>query len=201
MELPQIDLDKLYTRYLLRDFLGKIIPGLIVLSSIIVLFTSLDYFLSYIISISLRDEIIIFVIIIFGISWIMALAIQAFGETTKLIRHFPESEDFDSFQDKLIDMNKRVSLLEWQNYERLKLNMEASGYNYISLLISRIFLTIDHIIDNYGFSNISINEIYFFLIIIVFILFLRKMHFINVKRSHRYLDKLLKYKKILPKGR
>ena len=196
MNISNIDFDKLYdalyNRFILKDFFGKIIPGFIFFSAVVVSFKSLDYFLGIIASISLRDDFLLLFGII-GISWIIALAIQTFGETTKLIRHFPESEDINSFHNKLISLNQYVPLIERQNYERFRLTLETSGYTYVSLLISLILLTIDHIIDNNGFSNISINEIYFFVITIIFILLLRKMHFSFVNQSHQYLLKLLAY--------
>ena len=177
--------DGLYYRFVLRDFFGKIIPGFILLSSIAISLTSLTDFKNNIGLMSYW-----FWIVSLSISWITGLAIQAIGDYTNLIKYFPESETFDTYYDKLLLLNKTIPSIEWQNFERLRLIMESSGYSYISLSISLIFLSIDYLVDN-GASNISFNEVFVFILFIIFISSLRNMHFIHVNRSHQYLLKLL----------
>ena len=178
--------DALYYRFILRDFFGKIVPGFILLFSIAVSLTSL---------IDFKNELALmsywFWIVSLSISWIAGLTIQAIGDYTNLIKYFPEPETFDTYYDKLLLFNKHFPSIEWQNFERLRLIMESSGYSYVSLLISLIILLIDYLFENNGVSNISFNDVVVLSVFILFILSLRKMHFIHVIRSHKYLLKLL----------
>lgn len=77
--------DSFYTRFVLRDFFGKIVPGGILLFAIAVSATSPSSVAAYIASMSFWAW-----IATFGVSWLTAFAIQSFAENVRFIRYYPK---------------------------------------------------------------------------------------------------------------
>ena len=82
--------DALYSRFLLRDFFGKIVPGLLLLFTLGIVFVSPEDCAPG----TCRDIIMALPlgvwVAIFGAAWIAAIAVQSFGEWAKLFRYYPK---------------------------------------------------------------------------------------------------------------
>lgn len=143
-----------YSKFILRDFFGKIISGslfLIMVSFAIIRIEHAVIFYDYL------KNFWIWVIFI-GISWLIGFAIQGIGtkeiktnngerKNYQLIRVFPkeytnkEGEDlYNKFKEKCKDYDKK------EQHERYVVVKEACGNGGASLLFSSIFLLLNIII-------------------------------------------------------
>jgi hypothetical protein len=92
--------DAFYERLVLRDFLGKVVPGLILLFTVCasvawVNLTSVEF--SNLVKILIKLSFLGW-LVIFGAAWLIAFAIQAFGQSfpwwncqEHLIEHYPRN--------------------------------------------------------------------------------------------------------------
>jgi hypothetical protein len=131
-EEPGSLFDSIYERFLLRDFMGKVIPGLILLASVAAMVTPR-------LSRPPASESLLFVFGAFGFAWVVGLAIQSFGEWTGLVRYYPMefAQKFDapaakSFYELLQECAKKESK-DRQHLERLAVIKEACGNGAVAL--------------------------------------------------------------------
>src|ERR1700733_8974321 len=146
----------LYTGFLLRDFCGKIVPGLLFLFSIATLFRSPRELFEY-----LTKEIpTATLVFLAGIAWITTLGTQSLAEGMRIWSYFPDevqttvpqpqskigiwanvlTRGDDSIFDRdtlLIDeFQFKASEHEKQQYERFVLIKEACGNLFMAILLS-----------------------------------------------------------------
>ena len=76
----KILIDSLYTNYLLRDFLSKIIPGMILLFTIYLCFFWENNSSSYLFALFIKFSLMAWISIM-GVSWLIGMSIQKFGES------------------------------------------------------------------------------------------------------------------------
>ena len=86
-------IDALYSRLLLRDVFGKIVPGAIVLFTFVITLTSPEAGKNTIITLPFGAW-----VVVFGLAWVVGFAVQSFGEWAfpcgmKLLRYFPKDVD------------------------------------------------------------------------------------------------------------
>lgn len=187
--------DSFYSRFVLRDLFGKIVPGMMLLSAMVVSLTSSSSILIYIASVSFW-----FWSVIFSVSWILAFAVQALAEKYGYIRYYPEEMDKIQSYDMNIQFNKISSKLDRQQVERLIVIKEACGNGYTSLSISLLLLVADGILDIYSsgtpFMQWIFGELFskglVLIVLLGVIYFLREMHFIQVDQEYKYKDRVLK---------
>ncbi len=121
--------DALYYRFILRDFFGKIVPGLILLLAIASLITSTTNF--EIIFEHLERFSSWMWVMILGGAWVIGFAIQSFGEWIGWIIYDTENEEKkektkEEKEKKLKEYYKlsmelyQKSKIEWQNFERFR---------------------------------------------------------------------------------
>lgn len=125
-------IDSLYTRLVLRDFVGKVVPGALALLCLGERFPLARDFIT-------SQQLPWFALIGFGvgISWITALALQSLGEALRLIRYWPSN--LDSVQQRY-ELRLRFLRVanpdEKQQAERFSLILEASAISSMSLLVA-----------------------------------------------------------------
>jgi len=183
----------------LRDFFGKIIPGLIFLSTIVVCVAwediSLSEFTKILSSLSLFGW-----LAIFGAGWISAFGIQAFGEffppskepNKRLIRYYPPQFPNDEAWYKFrLEFQNTASKEDLIDVERLVVIKEACGNGYVSLALSLVF-AISCIILRYREYGPELRiAIPVFLMWVFIIYYLWKMHKLHVERQHKYMMAVL----------
>ncbi len=104
-------LDRLFTSYLARDFLAKIIPGsLIILAAIWAIHGELSF---------LNDMAWGLWILAFGFSYCTGFAIQAMAEAVKWFRARPDDED-----NQIPLMERSVKIYSETKFERLRAERE-----------------------------------------------------------------------------
>jgi hypothetical protein len=102
--------DAFYTRFVLRDFFAKIIPGLLFLFAMAILLLPSDKRMLYLEKMPVWGW-----LVIYGFGWIVGFAIQALGEITRLIRYSPKVYD---------ELKKGKAKLEWINDYEIRLEFE-----------------------------------------------------------------------------
>jgi hypothetical protein len=155
MELWQAVFRNFYTGFLLRDFAGKIVPGLLLLFSVCSIFyepKKLFQFVS-------KDLPIYTIIFLAGLSWTVTLGTQSLADGLGIWHYFPEGAqsapagvhqigvwknvfgrgDDSSFDKDTLDVDEFQSKAtedEEQQYERFVVIKEACGNLFISMLLS-----------------------------------------------------------------
>lgn len=179
--------DALYSRLLLRDFFGKVVPGTIIILSICAeLFSPND------ISKFIYNASVFSALILTGFAWIVAFALQAIGEKTHLIRYHTYNTD-KAFYVRRHEFHVKTNNREHQQLERLAVIKEACGNGYLALGLSVVFLSVQELVSN-GCQYVIYKFIHYWpviLFIAVLIAFLAVMHFIHVRRHDRYMNALL----------
>lgn len=207
--------DAFYNRLILRDFFGKVIPGLILISVITICvglqFNKLSELVRIIHEISLWVW-----LVMFGLAWITAFAIQSFGESIPKNRHkrliiyyptdsFSNDEKWYEFYNRFI---RKASDDEKMQVERLVVIKEACGNGYVSLILALYFVAIYAFVGLilrifWGEHNANLTLFTLGNLQIIFpglalwiymICYLKKMHIIHVNRQYQYMKEVLSNK-------
>lgn len=124
----------LYGRLLLRDLFGKIVPGWIVLSGVVL---RLD--MSTTGSLLAFDSGAVRLAIGAGLAWVTSFALQQLGEFTGYLRYWPDSlSDRRNRYDLRISFHRLASVDEQMQHERMVVIKEATGLASVALLISAL---------------------------------------------------------------
>ena len=193
--------DALYSRFLLRDVFGKIIPGLALLLTLgIVLISPDDCKPETCRDIIMRLPFGVW-IAIFGAAWIVAFAVQSIGEWTKLIRYYPKTykEDQEWYRLTARFRTHDDYNIHNQQYERIVVIKEACGNAYVSLLLSAAIWLLDRLWVNWDTLQVSvqtgfeelIDHIVIVIVVVGVIVFLRRMHFKHVERGADFLQSVV----------
>jgi len=143
--------DAFYSRFILRDFFGKIIPGslfLIIASLSIVNVNYAVNFYDYLTNLWIW-------LIFIGFSWLIGLAIQGIGtieiktnmgigerKNYQLIRIYPKDINYLDGEKKYKLFTKKVIDSQFRIHERYVVLKEACGNGCASILFSLIFILI-----------------------------------------------------------
>ncbi len=205
----------LYSRLLLRDFFGKVVPGAVLLVSALSSFIVQD---SGKLVLSLPFSLWLFAL---GISWLLGFAVQSFGEQTQLIRHYPKILEKTSwrnisslkeldgknlkgeydvnigyvhFQEYITDFSKTVnSFDDIQQKERFSVIKEACGNGYVALLVATTKILGEFIILNHGKTlDTLLSHSGLIIIVVATIVYLRRMHFICADQELRFSVMVMK---------
>lgn len=181
--------DALYARLLLRDTFAKVIPGLLVIFSFLSLLLSIDESVEIARTMSGLNW-----LSAFGVAWVVAFSLQSFGEWAHLIQYHDVEWNDKDFYVLRIKFDRVATDKEAQQFERFAVIKEACGNGYLAIGLLILCLALDGVLTH-GLSNVSVGEILRSLPIAVFIaallLFLRRMHFVHVKRQSEYMTEVL----------
>lgn len=181
----------LYSKLLLRDIFGKIVPGSVVLLAVYV-----SFFLP---KDSLKEALdnlqsIPFWIWLFflGFAWVTAFAVQAIGETTGLIRYHREQSN-EEFYAKRHKFNSHATEVERQELERLIVIKEACGNGYLAVSIAILTLLVDKLVDEglEQFCQVLKGSPHTIALMVLLTGFLCRMHFIHVTRQGVYMHAII----------
>jgi len=135
--------DRLYTNYLLRDFVAKLLPGAVFLGT--VLLTPYDARLK----VHSLDNLPAWTwLLLLGASLVTGFAIQAFGELTGLARIYPRNGNRNYARQQAIYRMVALHSLEkpWANLqrERYVVIKEMSATTALALLLSLAYVAVSH---------------------------------------------------------
>ena len=182
--------DALYSRLLLRDVFGKILPGSVVILVVAASLHSATAATNY-----LQSMPFWFWLLFLGAAWVVAFAVQAFGEATGLIRWHAKKLSYEEFFAKRYQFDNRVGSRERQQLERLAVIKEACGNSYLALAIAGLTLLIGGFVDAEAgaqYCELLKKSWHVALLVVGLVLFLARMHFVHVERYHIYMSTILK---------
>lgn len=172
-------IDKIYEKFLLRDFFAKIVPGLTFIVAIFYFVTG---------DISKIDKLIqLSWIVLIGFAWIVAFGIQSIGEAFNLVKYY--SDEYQSDFDWYVEYNNflsKATLVEKSNCERLVVIKEATGNLSVSIFISALIITIKQLLDDWRIIQDPKFWI-IFVLVVSFGAFLQRMHRVHVVRQCKYV--------------
>ena len=172
--------DKIYEKFLLRDVFAKIVPGFILLTTIVFSITH---------DLTKTQNLLQFSwLIVIGFSWILGFGVQGIGELTSLIRYY--TKDYETDKKWYIAYNKfnsNASSEEKSNCERLVVIKEATGNMAIAFLLSIIIVNISFAITDSPHFKSSIS-IFGTIIIFTISLILLRMHRVHSRRQCHYVE-------------
>ena|SRR5437870_1383698 len=179
--------DALYSRLILRDFFGKVVPGSIILLSIFVATFSYDDLKKGLDHISFLPG-----ILLIGLSWILAFALQAFGETLHIICYH-DCETNEEFYVKRHRFHVGTGVQQHQQLERLVVIREACGNGYLALTLSGAFLALNTLATRGPRALGNLFTFYWPVIVfaVLLVVFLAVMHFVHVRRQSEYINSFL----------
>jgi hypothetical protein len=155
LEAWQVIFRNLYTGFLLRDFCGKIVPGVFLLFSICTIYRDPRRLLQ-----NITKELPIFTLILLaGFAWIITLGTQSFAEGLGIWSYFPsvdvtspaqvhkigmlrnllgagDDSDFDKDTLKVVEFQVNATEDQKQQYERYVVIKEACGNLFVAGLFS-----------------------------------------------------------------
>ena len=119
-------IDALYSRFLLADVLGKILPGLVVLYSLVATFPSLDPALKVLEPLGPWKW-----AVLVGLSWPLGLGIQGLGQWIRLADEFRDLPEWYRQRAKFQRVAKEAEI---EQISRLLILREAAGNACTALL-------------------------------------------------------------------
>ena len=125
MEAAQAVITQLYTNFILRDLVGKILPGCVLIFSFALLFASPKEIVS---SIS-KENPIVLVVIVGGLAWTSVLGLQRVAEFVSVWEYYPKvgGKEID-IQATVVEPFLRIACTtEKLQYERYVVIKEATG--------------------------------------------------------------------------
>ena len=128
----------LYDRLVLRDFLGKVVPGaLLVITAYWVCLSSSPTLVATVVHVSQASWGLW--LLLASLGWFVGVAVQAAGETVGVIRYYPRGVAEAEFMGKLVALEKASSGAR-QAHERLVVIKEACGNAGIALVLSTLLI-------------------------------------------------------------
>jgi len=192
-----MDLTKLfeafYTKLLLRDFFAKIVPGSIVLVAIVVSKLDFSDFTETVEAIEKFLSIIPFYlwVIIAGLAWIMGFAVQSVGEFLGAIRYHPKTVSREQVYKSRTQFDAIASKNDQMRLERYVVIKEACGNGYMGIVIALFYNFVSNISQ---FSTILLENWASYLLSVLIMIFLARMHFEHVDRQHKVMSAVLDVK-------
>ena len=171
--------DSFYDKLVLRDLGGKVVPGALMLASLMFLAFGLDAVDRFL------DRMTLVLWVIFGgVSWSIGFVLQYIGEVLRILRNCPHGStnpkmDRLKFYDIWATFQSSASPYERVQAERLNIIKEACGNTCISVSFSTLLIFGSLYSKNGGLSNL-----YWVIagVLMVFSTSLWRMHVIHVER-------------------
>jgi|SRR2546425_12632704 len=184
--------DALYSRLLLRDVFGKVVPGSVVIFALAASVFTAKNVADYAQSMGFW-----FWVLILGSAWVMAFSVQALGESTGLIRYHKKEWSDEEFYTKRLEFESCASQDERQQMERFVVIKEACGNGYLAASLAIITLAVDRVVESGlsdAFQQTMGQSLHVIVVLVALIVFLGRMHFIHVERQSIYLITVVRSK-------
>jgi hypothetical protein len=228
MEVWQAVFRNLYTGFLLRDFAGKIVPGVLLLFSICSMYREPRKLFD-----SLTKDVSTFTLIfVAGFAWIFTLGTQSLAEGLGIWRYFPDDgfqvasgapkialwrnlftrgddSSFDKDTLNIDDFQSKASEEEKQQYERFVVIKEACGNLFVAglfaipawlyVIVKRVFGTASRSHKYVAPNYVPAVRSLLGAIYIFFVMVgLHRMHAQHVHRQYQYAADLVQKHKDAP---
>lgn len=187
-------LEVLYDKFILRDVISKIIPGFLYF-----FFVGYILFGSDIVEFLNNNRLLI--IILLGLSWIMAFVLQSLGEFLRLTKTRPHNIDKSTGDKRKIIFLEKSTPEEKTLYERFVVIKEATGNLGMSILAiyGTILITLPYTICG-NISKLSFEKSLLIISIVIISLLIAllslRMHRKFVKEQNDILNAVLNNKNV-----
>lgn len=168
----------LYDKLILRDFLAKVLPGIIVMLAIYIAWFSTELSPAITIMHLSQASVGLWVIVV-GLGWFAGMAVQSSGEVIKAIRPFSRKTTTPDFFRKLVAVQNSIPRLR-QGYERYVIIKEACGNASMSLFVAVIFVTLR------AWYGQPLYAGWLALVAILAAAALLRMHWVNLERQREW---------------
>lgn len=182
-------MDAIYSRFVLLDLFGKIVPGSLLLISMGASMFSWGDVRQFANSMSWWLW-----LIFFGMSWILAFAAQSFGEAIGLLKDLPDGYTREQWYQKLKEFEAKASDREKQQAERALVIKEACGNTSVLIALCllvwgcRSLLQLDISKLTYWFWFVAVPPL---VVAAGATVFLVLMHRKQVERHRKYVEVVL----------
>jgi hypothetical protein len=191
--------ESFYSKFVLRDFFGKVIPGLVLLLATAVAVSAPYPVASYVQSMGLISA-----IAILGLSWLAGFTAQSVGEAVGLIRYYPRRNELgktltDRDAYKIRIESDRLAPDQRHQLERLVVIKEATGNGHVALLLAALILIADGLLEVVR-AQADLSEWLWseflragpvFVFVVVAVVSLARMHWIHVQREWDWMQTML----------
>ncbi len=178
--------DAIYGRFVLRDFFGKMIPGLISIIS-----AAWALVPPNILGPAIEKLPGFAWLALAGFSWLTGFALQSLGEWVRLIKYIPPEEK-ETWVEKYLRFRSTANASSVREHERMVVIMEACGNGSVACLSSIMILIADALINalsapSFGFFVASVSSSLFaealsLILLLVMGVSLERMHRVHRKR-------------------
>ena len=201
-----------YSKLILRDLCGKVVPGSILLLALISSFIKQGH-------LDLTSLPLAVWILGFGFAWITGFAVQALGEKTGLIRYYPrilnhkawtivareqlsaselskKGGSEDEGQKNWMEFYYKFSSIAddgaIQQRERLVVIKEACGNTFVALLLTEVKLGLDVVLNGWFSWELWRPHLAAVAIVVCMTVLLSVMHRLHVNRQFVYMMEIVK---------
>jgi hypothetical protein len=190
--------DAFYSRFVLRDFLAKVIPGLILIFALGSAATTTGFVGIYAI-LSFGAW-----LVLLAVAWVSGFAVQAFGKWLRLIKHLPDGVDAKEFWKAELEFYKRLGVVEQRRFELLGVIKQTCGNTFVALLVLLAIFVIDGTADwissgstaSTTVSFAALYSIFAFIIVVIGLAYLlRGVHNDYVQKQYDFMNQALEWNK------
>jgi len=195
MDLKPI-FDSLYDKLVLRDLIGKVVPGTALMLSLLAGLQGVEAVNQVVTKMTSGLW-----IIAFGFAWLLGFALQYIGESLHILRTHPHGEQGNetrgTFYKKWATFHEKAKKHELIHAERLNIIKEACGNEAVSLMLGLVMVVLGRLI-----RGIELLPLLPLLIIgIVLAISLWRMHIIHVERYGRFVENTIGFRKKGKRGK
>lgn len=193
-------IDSFYDKLVLRDLVGKVVPGISFIFSLVAGLNGLE------IIDHLLDKMTIFLwVVVVGFAWLLGFALQALGEIAHFLRTHPKGKIIfqiepkppwtrESFYELWAEFHDKSSQHEKIHAERLNVIKEACGNATISIASALIFACIGIWKRNSDFTNICP----FLIVGLILSGLLLRMHITHIERYGEFVFRTIIFRRSNP---
>lgn len=182
--------DGFYTRFILRDLVGKVVPGFLFFGVIASTIAGVPATYAHLQNAHLPE-----MLFMVGLSWVSTLSIQAMFDAIGLFRYFPG--DFRTSTKDVVRFMRIATPDEKAQYERFVVIKEGCGNNANALLLGLLFWLVLNLARiatgaKHQFRQaLSVEGVFLLTLGIAVLVFLYVMHREHVRRQFDYVTMTL----------
>jgi uncharacterized membrane protein YbhN (UPF0104 family) len=191
--------DAFYDRLLLRDVAGKVVPGCILILTLVASAFGFEAALTHLPKVGFTLW-----VVLFGLAWLVGFALQYVGESFRLLRTHPRDTDAKHSGESAA-WNDRRSFYPWfaefcthatpeqkMSAERINVIREACGNAAVSLFLSCLIFLLCH----WQTEDLPLFPALLIVVITLGVSFsLWRMHVIHVDRYGEFIKRSVNFRK------
>jgi len=190
--------DAFYSRFVLRDLLAKMLPGMILIFALWSASATTGFVGIYaILSFGVW-------LVLLAVAWVSGFAVQSFGKWLRLIKHLPDGVDAKEFWKMEFEFYTRLGIEEQRRYELFGVIKQTCGNTFVALLVLLTIFIIDGTADwissgstaSTTVSFAALYSIFAFIILVIGLAYLlRRVHNEYVQKQYDFMNQAMEWNK------